>query len=134
MRSYDRATYGAARKAWAEGDFGPEWHELYRIAAANGYIYPPTGMKWDDVEEEPSQRAIVHQALEDNPTELRRIMARSHSWTEVVRQVIAYRGVLRDQADLHEADAEWEKDKLPSRRTAPEMLRDVLRRLWGTAS
>lgn len=133
MKTYDQPTYTAAREVWADGNFGPEWREAYRIAAANGYIYPPTGTRWDDVEEAPSQLAIVHQAIEDYLVELGRIMARSHSWTEVVHQVIAYRGVLRDQADLHEADAEWEKAKLPTRRTAPETIRDVLRRLWRTA-
>jgi hypothetical protein len=129
MRSYDRATYSAARKAWADGDFGPEWHEVYRLAADHGYIYPPTGTKWDDVQEEASQRAIVYQALTDNPTELRRIMARSHSWHDVVRQVIAFRGVLRDQADLLDADAQWEKRDRPPRAAVPEATIAILRRI-----
>lgn len=131
MRSYDRATYTAARKAWAEGDFGPEWHEIYRLAADHGYIYPPTGSKWDDVEEAPSQRAIVYQAITDNPTELRRIMARSRSWSDVVRQIIAFRGVLRDQADLAEADADWESRERPKRGHTPQKLVDVLRQMFG---
>jgi len=129
VRSYDRKTYLAARKAWAEGEFGPEWHDIYRLAAENGYIYPPSGTKWDDVEDDPSQRAIVYQAIQDNPSELRRIMARSHSWNEVVRNVIAYRGVLRDQADLHEMDADWEKRQRDSREHDAETLAAIMRRV-----
>jgi hypothetical protein len=129
VKTYDRATYTAARTAWADGDFGPEWHELYRLAADHGYIYPPTGSKWDDVEDAPSQRAIVYQAITDNPVELRRIMAHSHSWSDVVRQVIAFRGVLRDQADLFEADAEWEKRRDAKKAEATEVLGVILRRL-----
>lgn len=130
MKTYSRATFDEARKAWAEGDFGDEWTEIRRIAGERGYIYPPAGTKWDDVEEVQSQRSIIYQAMTDNPTALIATMTRSRSWHDVAQGVMAHRGVLRDLADTAEDDAEWEKRHHPSRKEAPETLLAIMRRVW----
>ena len=135
-RSYDRATYTAARKAWAEGDFRDRrWHAIYRLAAERCYIYPPTGTIHDDRDEEqPSQRAIVYAAMCDTPAELERIMRRSSSWSAVVAQLISHQDTLREDAGRAEDDAEWVKRGDPKRHEAAEAVRSILRHLWGAAS
>lgn len=131
MKTYDQATYRAARRAWAEGDFrDPRWRDVYRLAADRGYIYPPTGTVHDDRDaEQPSQRAIVYAALCDTPDALRRIMARSSSWSQVVAQLIAHVDGLREDADLAEADAGWEREHRPTKRQATETVGAILGRL-----
>ncbi len=132
-KTYDRSTYAAARRAWAEGDFrDPRWHRVYRLAAERGYIYPPTGTVHDDRDEEqPSQRAIVYAAMCDTPTELERIMRRSASWSAVVAQLISHVERLREDADRADDDVDWDHRDLPDRDAAKKLLGSILRRLWG---
>jgi len=133
MKTYSRSTFDEARKAWAEGDFGDEWTDIRRIAAERGFIYPPAGTKWDDVEEVKSQRSIIYQAMADNPIALISTMRLSRSWHDVAQGVMAHRGMLRDQADIAEDDAEWEKRHHPSRKEAPKSIIAIMRKLWKRA-
>jgi hypothetical protein len=130
-RTYDRKTYTAARKAWAEGDFrDTRWHAIYRLCAERGYIYPPMGSIHDDREDEnPSQRAIVYAAMCDQPAELEKIMRRCSSWTQVVAQIISHVDRLREDADRAEDDDAWEKRDRPPRGAVPEAVGAILRRL-----
>lgn len=130
-KTYDRSTYAAARKAWAEGDFRDRrWHAIYRLAAERGYIYPPTGTVHDDRDEEqPSQRAIVYAAMCDTPAELERIMRRSFSWSAVVAQLITHVERLREDADRSEDDGAWEKRDRPPRGAVPEPVIAILREM-----
>jgi len=130
-RTYDRAVYQAARKAWAEGDFrDSRWHGIYRLSAERGYIYPPTGTVHDDREDEqPSQRAIVYAAMCDQPAELERIMRRSHSWSQVIAGLVSHVDGLREDADRTQDDAAWEKRDHPPRGAVPEATASILRRI-----
>jgi len=129
-RSYDRATYTAARRAWAEGDFRDRrWHVVYRLAAERGYIYPPAGTIHDDRDEEqPSQRAIVYAAMCDTPAELERIMRRSSSWSSVVAQLITHVERLREDADRTQDDVDWERRDDPDPDAAKKLVGSILRR------
>ena len=130
-RTYERATYERARRAWADGDFrDARWHDVYRLAAERGYIFPPTGTVHDDIEDEqPSQRAIVYRAMCDQPAELRRVMVRARSWSQVVAQLIAHIEGLREDADRTAADVEWERREDLSRAAATERLGSILARV-----
>jgi hypothetical protein len=90
MRSFAAADWRASQAAWMAGRFGPRWNPIRSLAAANGYIYPPSGSVDDDRNTaEPSQRSIVFAALCDRPAEVEAIVARSSSWREVVAAVLA---------------------------------------------
>ncbi len=130
MKTYDRATFFAAQRAWAEGSFGPAWSRIREIAAQRGYVYPPNGSPHDDRDaESPSQRAIIWRALQDNPAELERIVRRSRSWSQVVDAIIGLEERLREDAGLVERDAEWERDGRPSGREATMALGAILGRI-----
>lgn len=125
MRTYGRAAYLRAREVWAEGEFGSEW-EPYRLAAGEqGYIFPPTGSRHDDREVgQPSQRAIIHRAIEDTPAWLLTVVGQSKSWSQVVAAIIANEGGLREDADYAEVDAEATKERRDPHALQP--LRDLL--------
>jgi hypothetical protein len=128
MRTYDRDTFLGAREAWA--DFGPEWAEVRRLSWDRGYPYPPAGTKHDDRDDEnPSQRAIVYRALEDNPTELRRIVGRCRSWSAVVDQVIGLESRLREDADYADRESDAEREDRPTYGEAVTSLKAVLDRM-----
>jgi hypothetical protein len=130
-KTYDRRTYAAARRAWAEGDFRDRrWRAVYRLAAERGYIYPPTGTVHDDRDDEqPSQRAIVYAAMCDQPVELERIMRRSRSWSQVITQLISHVEGLREDATRAQDDVDWAARDLPTKRVAAEAIGAILRRL-----
>lgn len=89
QRAYRREDLEAAADAWA--DFtDPVWRHVRQLAADRGMLYPPAGTRWDEREDpKPSQRAIVYAALEDRPRATARIVARSRTWAEVVRRILA---------------------------------------------
>lgn len=130
MRTFDRETFLAARLAWETGEFGWQWQHFRRLAAERGYIFPPTGSRHDDRESaKPSQRAIVWAAIEENPTELERIVRRCRSWHQVVDQIIGMEARLAEDAGLTESDARWERDHRPTHREAAMSVGDILERL-----
>lgn len=127
MRTYSREEYLRSKEAWA--DFGPEWTQIRKLASAWS-IFPPAGTKHDDRDaENPSQRAIVYRALIDNPTELRRILVKSRSWSQVVDRIIGIEERLRSEADDNERDTEWDKADQPTHRQAVMSLGAILERL-----
>lgn len=130
-RTYSRADLEASRAAWA--DFGDEWREARRIAAGAGMLYPPSGTRWDDRDDaQPSQRAIVWAALDDRPRSTLATIARSRSWSAVVRAVMAEEGRLREDADLAERDAAWEREQLPDPREATTAIKRILDRIGAS--
>lgn len=130
MRTYDRATFQAAKEAWESGGYGWQWQRIRRLAAEQGYLYPPTGSRHDDRDaENPSQRAIVWRALEDNAAELERIVSRARSWSGVVDRIIGYEARLRTDADYVERDVEWERKDHPDHRQAVQSLAGILERI-----
>lgn len=130
MRTFSRDDWHAAEQAWSEGEFGWQWGRISRIAREAGFIYPPTGTRHDDRDaEQPSQRAIVWRALEDNPKELEAIVRRSHSWSGVVDRIIGMESRLRTDADYTERDAAWDKDAEPDHREAVKSLGAILDRI-----
>lgn len=130
MRTYNRADWLASQQAWDDGEFGYRWQGIRRIAAERGFIYPPSGTRHDDREvESPSQRAIIWRALEDNPTELERIVRRSRSWSQVVDGIIGLEERLR--LDLTEAEQvrSWQQDGEPTHRESVMALGAILDRI-----
>lgn len=118
-----RDVWEAQERAWSEGGFGPAWGPVRRMARARGMWYPPSGSAHDDRDsQEPSQRAIVWRALEDNPAELAAIIGRASSWSGVVDRIIGLEARLRTDADYTERDAEWERRDDP---THPEAVRSI---------
>lgn len=110
MRTFRSTDWRSAQQAWADGEFGYQWQKYRAIAAERGFIFPPAGTRHDDRDvESPSQRAIVWRAIEDNPTELERIVRRSSSWSQVVDGIIGLEARLREDADEADRIAAWER-------------------------
>jgi hypothetical protein len=130
MRTYDRATFLAAREAWDTGDFGWQWQAIRRIAAERGFLYPPSGSVHDDREvESPSQRAIIWRALIDNPTRTEAIVRRSYSWSQVVDGIIGLEDRLRRELVEVERDEAWERKDEPTHKEAAMRLGAIIRRI-----
>lgn len=119
-RTYSRARFLEARRAWADGEFGPEWRWVYRIAVQRGFIFPPNGTRHDNRDAaEPSQRAVIYAAMEENPTELRRILEASSSWSQVIDRIFGMERTLVDDANLRDKDIAWDNaQERPTRRDA----------------
>lgn len=130
MRTYSRSDWLASRKAWDDGGFGYRWQAIRSIAADRGFIYPPMGSPHDDRDaEQPSHRAVIWRALEDNPRQLEGIVRRSRSWKEVVDGIYGLEARLRLDADDEERIARWERDEEKSNvRDTIQGVGQILRR------
>lgn len=132
-RTYRREDFLEARRRWDEGGFGQAWAPYRKLAGEHGFIFPPEGSRWDSWEDaEPSQRAIVYRAIEDTPALLREAIARSRSWGQVVAALIRAIERLRDDADLAERDAAWERDHGPDPREATTAIKRILDRIGAS--
>lgn len=130
MRTYTPDVFRAARRQWDEGAFSWQWNRIRAIAATKGYIYPPNGSVHDDRESpEPSQRAIIWRALEDNPRELERIVGRSSSWSQVVDLIIGLEARLAAGVHERERDVEWERKNDPTPKEAATSLAGMFERV-----
>lgn len=130
MKTYSRSDWQAAQAAWDDGEFSYRWQSIRRIAAERGFIYPPSGSFHDDREtSNPSQRAIVWRALEDNPTRLEAIVRRSRSWHEVVDGIVGLEARLRLDADDDDRAQAWERRDDPTEREATQALATIMRRI-----
>ncbi len=130
MRTFSREHFEKSREAWRTGEFGEEWRPFREQAAQRGMIYPPEGTRHDDRDvENPSQRAIIYETLRDNPGLLRQAIARSHSWHGVVDYLIGRIDALREDADLREREAAWEKGGEPNPRQATRRIGEILERI-----
>lgn len=127
-RTFSRADWIASSETWL--DYGPRWAHIRHVARQAGMLYPPAGSIQDDRDAaQPSQRAIVWRALEDNPAELEAIVRRSRSWSGVVDRIIGMEGRLRADADYAERDAAWDRDQAPDHREAAMSLAAILERI-----
>ena len=108
MRTYSREQFLAAKAAW--DDFDREW-EPYRVEAAErGMLFPPSGSKFDSWEDpKPSQRAIIYRAIADTPATLIDAIRESRSWSEVIGKVFRDMEVRREDVELQERDAAWDR-------------------------
>lgn len=128
MRTYSREDFLAAKAAWA--DYAPEWGPFRQLAAHRGMLYPPSGSKWDSWEDpQPSQRAIIYRSIEDTPNAVREAIAQSRSWSDVVRKLMADVDRRREDADLEERQAAWDKDDGTSRRGRMERIGEFLQKV-----
>jgi hypothetical protein len=128
--TFSASDWRLAQEAWLAGEFGSEWDEARAAARSRGFIFPPSGSRHDDWDDEhPSQRAIVYRAIEESPRLLLRCVARSRSWSDVVRMLAGERDAWRVRnarsAELDAAAA----DAGPTREEAAGALRSILGRL-----
>lgn len=129
-RTYDRETYLGAKASWDEGEFGPEWAAARRLSWDRGFPFAPSGTRWDDREaENPSVRAIVYAALEDRPKDTLEIIGRSHSWGQVVSAIVQTEGRLREDIELAEREAAYEREERTTYREAVQSLASILGRI-----
>jgi hypothetical protein len=129
MRTFSRQDWQDAEQAWSDGGFGWRWGKIRRLARESGMLYPPSGTAHDDRDSpEPTQRAIVWRALEDNPAELERIVRTSRSWSGVVDRIIGMDARLRADADYNERDVAFDRDD-PDHREAVMALGDIFSRI-----
>lgn len=128
MRTFSRAQWEEADAAWS--DFSPEWTPFRDLARQRGMLYPPSGSRWDSPEDaQPSQRAIVVRAIRDTPKALRRVIAASTSWSQVVARLVEAMARLREQVGVDEQVVEAERAEVrQQRRQAPERLGDIIAR------
>lgn len=123
--TFSQADWRRAQAAWEAGEFDRAWSPFRELAGRAGFIYPPAGTRWDSWEDDqPSQRAIIWRAIEETPDLLRRCIARARSWSDVVRELTSERDAWRARLA---SQASEEPDPI-SRREAPELLCDVMRR------
>ncbi len=128
-RTFSRESFLEAKALWESGDFDGRWDRYRRLAAERGFIYPPNGSRFDSWEdEEPSQRAVVWQAIVDTPLLLDQAIGQARSWSDVVRKLIYERQVMRDELVLRERDEAWNRETAP-RREMPSHIAEVLRRM-----
>lgn len=128
-RTYRREDFLESRRQWETGKYDGRWDKYRKLAAERGFIYPPTGSRYDSWEDdEPSQRAVVWQAIVDTPLLLEEAIAKSRSWGDVVRKLLYERQVMRDEMRLRERDDEWERETAP-RIHAPELLATIVQRV-----
>lgn len=125
VRTFSRADLQAADQAWLDGEFDPAWARFRDAAARRGFIYPPSGSRHDSWDESPGQRAILWRAIEETPELLARCIGRADSWHSVVEQLTRERDDWRREL----AQRVDQGDPGPSRRQAPELLGNILRRL-----
>lgn len=124
--TFGASTWRKAEAAWAEGEYSAAWAPFRAAARDRGFIFPPTGTKWDGWEDDgPSQRAIVWRAIDETPELLRRCIARSRSWAAVVRELTRERDAWRER----NAAADVDDEQGPTRGEAVERLGDIVRRL-----
>lgn len=130
QRTYRREHVVEATRRWDAGQFGPEWRPYRALAASRGFIFPPAGDRWDSWEDgQPSQRAIVYRAIEDTPRTLRAVIARSRSWNDVVRGLMADLERRREDVGIEERAAVVDRLARPTRIEAMTAVGAVLDRI-----
>jgi hypothetical protein len=119
-KTYDAATFRRAKRAWSEGRFGSEWDEARRTSWERGFPLPPRGSYLDNPEEDEdqTQRSIVRRALDYRPEGTLDIIARSHSWGDVVAAVMGAEQRLHREADEAERQHDDERRRWPTRSEA----------------
>lgn len=123
MRTFSRETFLESKAAWDGGEFGPEWHFYRQLAADRGFLYPPSGTRWDSFEDDqPSQRAMIYRAIDETPGLLADIIRKSHSWHDVIARLTQGRDSMREDADLRERQDRWDRqDEI----TPPQALQTI---------
>lgn len=131
MRTFSRDDWNAAQDAWKAGEFSDEWKAVRHQAALRGMIYPPEGTRFDSWgDDQPSQRAMLVRAIRESPTLLAAGVARSGTWGEVIRYVIARRDDWKEESE--EKDRRAARHHLEERARSREGLmavRDILQRV-----
>lgn len=125
MTTFSRHDWEQAQTAWA--DFSEEWAPFRKLAAHQGFVYPPAGTKWDGWDDDhPSQRAILIRAIRETPQLLAQCVLRSRNWAQVVSELTAsrdeWRARARAQSERDDADSE-------SRRTSHAQALKALQHL-----
>lgn len=128
MRTYSRADFLASKEAWS--DYGDEWLFYRQMASDRGMLYPPSGSPLDSIDDPlPSQRAIVYRAIGDTPKALTEAIRASHSWSEVVRKLMADVDRRREDVDFTERQVKWDRQDEPDPREATVSIKAILNRI-----
>ncbi len=123
MVTYSAEDYRAARQAWLDGEFGEAWDPFRAAAAERGFVYPPTGSRWDSWEDDrPSQRAVLWRAVEETPQLLLECIGRSRSWSEVIRILLARRDAWREVTARRDEEEARRRERGPSPDEAAALL------------
>ena len=131
MRTFSREAFLEARAAWDGGEFGPEWGMFRNVAGDRGYIYPPAGTRWDSWEDDqPSQRAIIHRAIEETPKLLVEVMRQSNSWSNVIARLTQRRDAMREDANVRDQQDGWDRKDELTPRQATQTILGILERVW----
>ncbi len=130
MRTYSRDAWLEAQALWDDGEYGYRWGTVRKLAKDRGFIYPPTGTIHDSREaDNPSQRAIIYHALEDNPGNVEAIVRRSRSWSQVVDGIFGLEAQLAAGVAERERDEAWQRKDEPDGREATMTLKAIFDRI-----
>lgn len=134
-RTFSREAFLHSQQLWKDGGFGPEWAFYRQRAADRGFIFPPTGSKYDSIEDDqPTQRAVVYRALDETPELLVRAISLARSWSNVVAVLLQGRDGMREDADLREKDIVWNRRDELQPRQALERLDSIFRKIKDSAA
>lgn len=138
MRTYSRSEWLAADAAWHELMPRPSqlalWAGIRKAAAARGFIYPPTGTRWDSwADDQPSQFALIARETVDNPSRLMAAITCSFSWAQVIHRLVRQRDDIWEDTELRERDAAWDRTLQPSHSEAAMTVGQILRRMADSA-
>ena len=98
-----RATYTQEQMSEAEAqweDFSGEWEPFRKRAHQSGILYPPSGTKWDQWDDDnPSQRAVLIRAIRETPQLLTWAIsgAKAPTWSAVIERLFSGRDEMRTQ-------------------------------------
>ena len=130
MRTYSRDAWLEAMALWDDGEYGYRWGTVRKLAKDRGFIYPPAGTIHDSRDSDnPSQRAIIYHALEDNPGNVEAIVRRSRSWSQVVDGIFGLEAQLAAGVAERERDEAWQRKDEPDGREATMTLKAIFDRI-----
>jgi hypothetical protein len=104
----------------------PDWQPFKAAWTARGFIRPPSGEPTDDAGT--SQRSRLWAIADARPRDLGRWVREAPGRTthEVIDYVFTRFGEVREDIGL--GDEDWDEEKRASRKSAPELLREIMKR------
>jgi hypothetical protein len=126
-RLLTKAEYERTVLEWADWNHR-NWQPFREAWVARGFVHPPVGSPYDNPDSRsPSARALLWPIADARPKDLARWVREAPAKTphQIVRYVLDRWDTVRSQ---YEETEEWDEEKRASRKAAPELLREIIKR------